>query len=67
MDWKTLLIITRSGFIIAVVGLFITIISYFFQRDFVLGIALLVLGIVVFVMGALMESRSKHALRDKMS
>jgi drug/metabolite transporter (DMT)-like permease len=62
MGLKTLLIVTRLGFVLAVLGLFITITSYFSQHGIGLGIALLISGIIVFAIGALMESRSKYTV-----
>jgi len=55
-----ILIITRLGFIIAVLGIFSIIISYFTQHDFVLGIALVILGIVIFVIGSSINPTQRH-------
>jgi len=55
-----ILIITRLGFILAVLGLFITIISYFSQQNLVVGIGLLIMGIVIFAIGSSINPTERH-------
>jgi drug/metabolite transporter (DMT)-like permease len=55
-----ILILTRIGFIIAVVGLFIVALSYFLQQDLVLGIALLIIGIIIFATGSSINPKERH-------
>ncbi len=40
-----LLVVTRIGFILAVLGVFIIVVSYFAQYDYALGIALVIIGL----------------------
>lgn len=55
-----LLIVTRLGFVLAVLGVFSLIVSYFAQYDYVLGIALLVIGIAIFVVGSSIKPSQRH-------
>jgi hypothetical protein len=47
-----LLIMTRIGFIFVVLGVFGIVVSYLTQHDYVLGIALVIIGFVIFVLGS---------------
>jgi drug/metabolite transporter (DMT)-like permease len=55
-----ILILARIGFIIAIVGLFIVVVSYFLQQDLVLGIALLIIGIIIFATGSSINPEERH-------
>jgi hypothetical protein len=55
-----LLIITRLGFILAVLGVFSLIVSYFTQYDYVLSIVLVVIGIAIFVIGSSIKPSQRH-------
>ena len=55
-----LLIITRLGFILAVLGIFSLIVSYFTQYDYVLSIVLVVIGIAIFVIGSSIKPSQRH-------
>lgn len=45
---------------IAVVGLFIAVVSYFLQQDLVAGIALLIIGIIIFATGSSINIKERH-------
>jgi drug/metabolite transporter (DMT)-like permease len=55
-----LLIITRLGFILAVLGVFSIVVSYFTQNDYILGIALAIIGFVIFVIGSSIKPSQRH-------
>ena len=55
-----LLIITRLGFVVAVLGVFSVVISYFNHYDYFLGIALTVIGVVIFAIGSSTEPSQRH-------
>jgi hypothetical protein len=55
-----LLIITRFGFILAVMGVFTIVISYFTQSDYISGIALVMIGIVIFIIGSSIKHSQRH-------
>jgi hypothetical protein len=55
-----LLIVTRLGFILAVLGVFSLMVSYFTQYDYVLGIVLVVVGIAIFVIGSSIKPSQRH-------
>ena len=56
-----ILYITILGVILAVLGLFHIVTSYFYQNDFVLGVVLVILGIGIFVIGSLLGSKRREA------
>jgi hypothetical protein len=55
-----ILILTRIGFISAVLGLFISVVSYFLQQNLVLGAALLIIGIIIFAIGSSINTKERH-------
>ena len=55
-----LLIITRFGFILAVMGVFTIVISYFTHSDYISGIALVMIGIVIFIIGSSIKHSQRH-------
>jgi hypothetical protein len=55
-----LLIITRIGFILAVLGVFSITVSYFAQYGYTLGIALVIIGIAIFVIGSSIRPSQRH-------
>ena len=55
-----LLIITRLGFILAILGVFSLVISYFTQYDYVLGIVLVIIGIAIFALGSSIKPSQRH-------
>jgi hypothetical protein len=55
-----LLIVTRFGFILAVIGVFSIVISYFTNSDYISGMALLIIGIAIFIIGSSIKPSHRH-------
>jgi drug/metabolite transporter (DMT)-like permease len=55
-----LLVVTRIGFILAVLGVFIIVVSYFAQYDYALGIAFFIVGLAIFAIGSSIKPSQRH-------
>ena len=55
-----LLIITRLGFILAFIGVFNIVMSYFTHSDYIPGVTLVVIGIVIFAIGSSIKQSQRH-------
>jgi hypothetical protein len=55
-----LLLVTRFGFILAVIGVFSIVISYFTNSDFISGMALLIIGIAIFIVDSSIKPSQRH-------